>query len=153
MTGGPAVGVGSDDVQDFLERQLKALEVYKAKAPEKVADTGRGPTGRTLDFGDEKSVSEHIGPVQFNMGGIQVDADDMLQRIKVSLPTVFIDGREKRRKLIVIQDRNAHSSPDPAEEPEATGTNMAKDMDNEQLQNFFSGLMNRKTGGASDSPR
>jgi hypothetical protein len=29
---------------------------------------------------------------------------------------------------------------------------MAKDMDNEQLQNFFSGLMNRK-GGASDSPR
>jgi dynein light intermediate chain 1, cytosolic len=85
MTGGPAVNVDSDDVQDFLERQLKALELYKAKAPEKAAEAGRGPTGRTLDFGDEKSVSEHIGPVQFNMGGIQVDADDMLQRIKVSV--------------------------------------------------------------------
>jgi len=29
---------------------------------------------------------------------------------------------------------------------------MAKDFDNEQLQNFFSGLMNR-TAGAADSPR
>ena len=32
---------------------------------------------------DEARVNEHIGPVQFNMGGIQVDADDMLQRLKV----------------------------------------------------------------------
>lgn len=32
---------------------------------------------------DEGRVNEHIGPVQFNMGGIQVDADDMLQRLKV----------------------------------------------------------------------
>ncbi|KAL2209939.1 dynein light intermediate chain [Sarocladium strictum] len=128
MTGGPAVNVGSDDVQEFLERQLKALELYKSKAPEKATEAGRGPAGRTLDFGDEKSVSEHIGPVQFNMGGIQVDADDMLQRIK---------------------DRNAHSSPDPStEEADTAGANMAKNMDNDQLQNFFSGLMNRKAGGS-----
>jgi dynein light intermediate chain 1 len=35
----------------------------------------------------EAKVLEHIGPVQFNMGGIQVDADDMVQRLKVSFPS------------------------------------------------------------------
>jgi dynein light intermediate chain 1 len=34
---------------------------------------------------DEGRVHEHIGPVQFNMGGIQVDADDMLQRLRVGV--------------------------------------------------------------------
>lgn len=90
MTGGPEVGVASDNVQDFLERQLKVLEMYKAKAADKESgNTARGGSAaaaRKLEWGDEKSVSEHIGPVQFNMGGIQVDADDMLQRIKVCLP-------------------------------------------------------------------
>jgi dynein light intermediate chain 1, cytosolic len=40
--------------------------------------------------GDEGRVNEHIGPVQFNMGGIQVDADDMLQRLKVRSYRLFI---------------------------------------------------------------
>jgi len=38
---------------------------------------------------DEGRVNEHIGPVQFNMGGIQVDADDMLQRLKVKPASLF----------------------------------------------------------------
>lgn len=132
MTGGPSVNVGSEDVQDFLEKQLKALETYKAKAHDKSsADIGgKSSTKKALDFGDEKGISEHIGPVQFNMGGIQVDADDMLQRLK---------------------DRNAHASPEsPSPEPEAATTSSAKDLNNEQLQNFFSGLMNRK---GAESPR
>jgi dynein light intermediate chain 1 len=45
---------------------------------------GRGASLEGEDsVGDEARVNEHIGPVQFNMGGIQVDADDMLQRLKV----------------------------------------------------------------------
>jgi hypothetical protein len=28
-------------------------------------------------------VEEHIGPVQFNMGGIQVNADEMVKRLQV----------------------------------------------------------------------
>lgn len=70
MIGGLVVGVGSDDVQDFLERQFKVFEVYKVKVLEKVVDIGCGFIGRILDFGDEKFVSEYIGLVQFNMGGI-----------------------------------------------------------------------------------
>ena len=39
--------------------------------------------GDEVGGSEEGRVSEHIGPVRFNMGGIQVDADDMLQRLKV----------------------------------------------------------------------
>jgi hypothetical protein len=55
-------------------------------------DSSRQARGRNEaisgnDLGENDSrearVNEHIGPVQFNMGGIQVDADDMLQRLKV----------------------------------------------------------------------
>ncbi|KAF4461816.1 dynein light intermediate chain [Fusarium albosuccineum] len=118
------ITVESDDTQGFLERQLKILEAFKAKAPEKGADNPIARATRNYDFGDEKSVSEHIGPVQFNMGGIQVDADDMLQRLK---------------------DRNAFTSTSEGESEEADtpANNMAKDYDNDQLQSFFTGLMNR----------
>lgn len=85
MHGEKWITVESDDTQDFLEKQLKILEAFKAKQPEKGADNAIARSTRHIDYGnDEKSISEHIGPVQFNMGGIQVDADDMLQRLKVS---------------------------------------------------------------------
>jgi dynein light intermediate chain 1 len=82
MNNGASVAVDSDDTQEFLERQLKILEAFKSKIHEQGHDDpGAVPTRRP----DRKDgLSEHIGPVQFNMGGIQVDADDMLQRIKVS---------------------------------------------------------------------
>lgn len=79
------VTVQSDGTQDFLEAQLKILEAFKAKiGPEnKVALPETQALAKSLD--KDTNVSEHIGPVQFNVGGIHVDADDMLQRIKVSL--------------------------------------------------------------------
>lgn len=81
--GNGGVAIESDDTQEFLERQLKILEAFKSKGPEKPSEaTG---VGRRSELADESAVNEHIGPVQFNMGGIQVDADDMLQRLKVSV--------------------------------------------------------------------
>lgn len=78
------------DMQEYLAQQLKSLEAYKAKAEEEASrEESRGKPPKKADEDDtargEGRVSEHIGPVQFNMGGIQVDADDMLQRIKVKL--------------------------------------------------------------------
>ncbi|OAQ99165.1 hypothetical protein LLEC1_01240 [Akanthomyces lecanii] len=134
MGGATAVGVDSEDTQEFLERQLKILEAFKSNVPEKAPDNNISTVSRRGDFADEKTVSEHIGPVQFNMGGIQVDADDMLQRLK---------------------DRNANNASDDedvVEEEEAPAPNITKEYDNEQLHDFFSGLMNR-TGGAAESPR
>ncbi|KAK2676319.1 Dynein family light intermediate chain [Fusarium oxysporum f. sp. vasinfectum] len=133
MHGERWITVESDDTQEFLEKQLKILEAFKAKLPEKGSDNAIVRSTRHIDYtGDETSISEHIGPVQFNMGGIQVDADDMLQRLK---------------------DRNAFSSSPSNEEEEADtpAANMAKDFDNEQLQSFFTGLMNRK--GTGDTSR
>lgn len=133
MEDGSAVGTESEDAQEFLERQLKILEAFKSKVSEKAVDSSLSSSQRRGELVEEKSVNEHIGPVQFNMGGIQVDADDMLQRLK---------------------DRNgqAFEGDETPPEPESPVGNMSKEYDNEQLQNFFSGLMNR-TAGAADSPR
>ena len=76
------VTVHSDDTQEFLEAQLKVLEAFKAKAVPEKQDKATGETG-AAHLREREHVSEHIGPVQFNVGGIHVDADDMLQRIKV----------------------------------------------------------------------
>lgn len=85
MSDGSAVGVESEYPQDFFERQLKILEAFRSKAPEKATENTTSTGPRRSNPADEKSVNDHIGPVQFNMGGIQVDADDMLQRLKVRL--------------------------------------------------------------------
>lgn len=84
--------VSSQDTQGFLASQLEILEKIRQGAELSGMDSSRQARGRNEvisgnDLGEEDSrearVSEHIGPVQFNMGGIQVDADDMLQRLKV----------------------------------------------------------------------
>ena len=49
------------------------------------ADSERGhgrTTSKTLMLTDG-AVRDHVGPVQFNVGGIQMDADDMVKNIKV----------------------------------------------------------------------
>ena len=100
--------VESVDTQTFLASQLEVLErlrleeelttttnqretrggVGDPSIPKSSRDVIDGAIndelGRT--FSDGGLVREHIGPVQFNVGGIQVDADDMLKRIVVSQP-------------------------------------------------------------------
>lgn len=85
------VEVESEDAQAFLGEQARVLEAMRVKAAEadkeRDATKGLGRKGEEVDVVGRGGsvVADHIGPVQFNMGGIQVDADDMLQRIKVSL--------------------------------------------------------------------
>ncbi|KXX82365.1 Cytoplasmic dynein 1 light intermediate chain 2 [Madurella mycetomatis] len=124
--------VETTDTQTFLAQQLKILEAFKQKNEEASREESRqkhkkldetdlvsGDTDRTA----EAKVLEHIGPVQFNMGGIQVDADDMVQRLK---------------------DRQAYGS----EPSSPTGSESAMEttphMDTDHLQAFFHGLMNRR---------
>jgi hypothetical protein len=83
--------ITSLDTQSFLGEQLAVMEKIRQGAEPSGMDSsrqirGRGPSLEGEDsVPDEARVSEHIGPVQFNMGGIQVDADDMLQRLRVRL--------------------------------------------------------------------
>lgn len=89
---GHKLEVSSLDSQAFLATQLEILEKMRQGPEDRGMDSSRYVRGRNeemsgVDNGDgievDARVNEHIGPVQFNMGGIQVDADDMLQRLKV----------------------------------------------------------------------
>ncbi|KAI1337233.1 dynein light intermediate chain-domain-containing protein [Xylariaceae sp. FL0016] len=109
--------VPQTDTQAFLGNQLERIEQQK-KEDEK---TGKENNLSQLDTDD--MISDHIGPVQFNMGGIQVDADDMLQRLK---------------------ERQAYSqTPEPLGFEDDT-TVEPETVDSERLANFFGSLMNRK---------
>ncbi|CAK7274554.1 hypothetical protein SEPCBS57363_006224 [Sporothrix epigloea] len=84
--------VGTEDVQLFLGDQLKVLDQFRlkdeAKRDKEAKESRRRDPGSaalsTANGADDPAevISSHIGPVQFNLGGIQIDADDMLERIK-----------------------------------------------------------------------
>lgn len=81
--------VETQDTQEFLAAQVTKLETYKQKIEEesKEHDDERNRTKKPIkgldEDGRQANVSDHIGPVQFNVGGIQVDADDMVKRLQV----------------------------------------------------------------------
>lgn len=124
--------VETTETQVFLGQQLKVLEGYKAKHEAMLREEARQRNGNKPQshedyynsLNPEPKVLEHIGPVQFNMGGIQVDADDMVQRLK---------------------ERQTYESnpPSPGERDEAPV------MDTENLQAFFQGLMNKRGGSGN----
>ncbi|KAK7551484.1 dynein light intermediate chain-domain-containing protein [Phyllosticta citricarpa] len=135
------IEIESQDNQAFLTSQLEVLDKLRAE-DEKSKNAGnkdksRNPGHSHQGSGNESGivtpretgsgvVEEHIGPVQFNMGGIQVDADDMLKRLK---------DREATR--------DASAGDDGVTSPIDDGKT-----ENERLANFFAGLMKK-----TSSPR
>jgi dynein light intermediate chain 1 len=81
---GSKIEVGTEDMQPFLGKQSEILEQLKV---EDEKDRAARKTSKQLDMSpnldESRRVNEHIGPVQFNVGGIQVDADDMLRKLRV----------------------------------------------------------------------
>ncbi|PSS28024.1 hypothetical protein M430DRAFT_113376 [Amorphotheca resinae ATCC 22711] len=128
--------VSSVDPQTFLSTQLEILDKLRQDASG--MDNSRLARGRLGSpsfegdeaHADEGRVNEHIGPVQFNMGGIQVDADDMLQRLK---------------------ERQSYQTPDPASPGQVSSPDGKSQ--NEALASFFAGLMKRGGGSAASSPK
>lgn len=114
------------DMQSFLAKQLEVLEQLKLE-DEKDRATKQVPHLEMSPLEDNGRVNEHIGPVQFNMGGIQVDADDMLRKLK---------EREANR----VQRKEIASSP---------GDEKAH---NQALANFFAGLVKKPGTSPRGSP-
>ncbi|MCJ1473905.1 hypothetical protein MMC13_002561 [Lambiella insularis] len=134
------------DMQEFLAGQLEIIENLKAqeeqgsdhrddKGASSVTEQmtnaqlhhASSHTRRDAGNSDNKSrVDEHIGPVQFNMGGIQADAENMLKQLK---------------------DREREETPE--RELPATATTDGK-AQNEALASFFAGLIKR---GGNNSPK
>lgn len=110
----PTLEVLHSSDQEFLTEQMARLEVFLAE--DAAAKKEQRPTASTRRVGDESgsgaSIGERIGPVQFNMGGIQYDADEALRRIKVRL-FPFQDIRSPRA-LTLPRHRNARKQRQPS---------------------------------------
>lgn len=145
--------VETTETQTFLAQQLKVLETYRQKNEEASREEGaaRGRNGVNKKYEDEDyalyngrppepRVMEHIGPVQFNMGGIQVDADDMVQRLKV----LRLRLAEEDSEILTKQERQTYVPSDPPTPNDDGVIEDAPPMDTENLQAFFTGLMNRR---------
>jgi len=82
------IDVTSKDPQAFLIEQVAVLDNLRREDENEAAlkaarkDTDQQPV-RTYVDDASGVVEEHIGPVQFNMGGIQVNADEMVKRLQV----------------------------------------------------------------------
>lgn len=79
------------ETQEFLATQLDIIENARSESEPPGMDSSLHNRSRQLPLSatdhedrreDETHVKEHIGPVHFNMGGIQVDADDILSKLK-----------------------------------------------------------------------
>ncbi|KFX88122.1 hypothetical protein V490_07812 [Pseudogymnoascus sp. VKM F-3557] len=121
---GKKLEIKSQETQEFLAAQLEALDNIR-----NTAEPERERPGRQKFFQDEAivPVESHIGPVQCNMGGIEVDVDDMLKRLT-----------DHNRSLDT--------------EPPSTATPDGKSQ-NEALASFFAGLVKRGAGSAANSPK
>ena len=136
----PGIEVSVQPNQEFLAVQLETINQLQAEE-EKAAtkapaanNTSSTPSSFSNKKHDER-VNEHIGPVQVNMGGIQVDAEDMLKNLK----------NRERDKL--------SKTPEPSDSTTATSSAQTPDeqkVENERLSSFFANLAKR---GVSGSPR
>ena len=73
--------------QKFLENQLEILDKLNAEDEKSKAKNEQQKNFTTTSVQHNNVfgvVEDQIGPVQFNMGGIQVDAEDMVKKLKVT---------------------------------------------------------------------
>ncbi|KAJ5573981.1 uncharacterized protein N7459_008408 [Penicillium hispanicum] len=127
LSNGNMIEVDTSDMQAFLSQQVEKLEQLKAE-DEKDRANHPVPQLEMSPMDDQGRVNEHIGPVQFNMGGIQVDADDMLKKLR---------------------DREANRSQRKEGTPSNPGDEKAH---NQALANFFAGLVKKPGGSPRGSP-
>jgi len=115
-------------MQNFLSEQSTVLDelTREDERTQTLRDTKKnlGPLGS----GD---VEEHIGPVQFNLGGIQMDAEDVVKRLK---------DREATRAAV-------------EEDKEPPKTTETEEAENAKLASFFTSLIKKPGGSATNSPR
>ena len=137
--------VQAPSMQAFLTTQMEIMERIKKEEEEAAAaaqekekasratTAGDGNLTQTSRYFDNlqqsDAISDQIGPVQFNMGGIQVDADDMLKRLK-----------NREGSAAADKGRSETQTPSSQTPTKAGGDQKAQ---NEQLANFFSSLMKK----------
>lgn len=80
------IEVESEDVQTFLAEQAKILEkLQEEDKAEKASKDQKLPLSKQGISDGRGDVDKHIGPVQYNVGGINMDIDQTISQIKVSI--------------------------------------------------------------------
>lgn len=138
------VEVDTMGMQDFLAKQADAIERLKVEEEQAAKDVGREAANNYSDISlgsnfiieDTSRVKEHVGPIQFNMGGIQLDAEDMLNRIKDR-------GSKDEVPQSPQKERASMLSP---------GVNEQGKPRQEALASFFAGLIKKSGGSAPSTP-
>lgn len=146
--------------QEFFSEQSRILERLKVddaaeERKQEAKRTGGSSTGTStpaLSIGTGGRVSEHIGPVQFNMGGIQVDADDALKSLRLANGPATPSGlrsprAEEATDTSILSTANGGED----ETKEKSDGLLDETANNEQLKSFFAGLISR--GAGANSPR
>jgi dynein light intermediate chain 1 len=77
------IEVDSKDVQLFLSEQAEKLDTLAKEDERSQVHTTRKASSAIVPSGGS-NVQEHIGTVQFNVGGIQMDVDQALRQLNVS---------------------------------------------------------------------
>lgn len=141
--------VTAPDTQTFLSQQAAILEQLRAdddRAGRRARKGAPAPTGGAHSEIDDNNaggvanapMAEHIGPYQINVGGIQVDAEEVTRRIR---------EREASRSSRVASPTKASSMPVGGEGDDEKGSN-------EAYKDFFANLMKKGKGNTGDlSPR
>ena len=136
----PRIEVSVPNMQTFLASQQEYLTRLTAEEDKASGATSsldpNFSTSRSSSAAAHDRISEQIGPVQVNMGGIQVDADDVVRKLQ---------HQSKRDK----GESDGEGTPKGKKEGATMSTPDMK-LQNEALQSFFSGLIKR---GPSNSPR
>lgn len=142
------------DMQAFLAEQAQILEAYRQE--DERADRGARKVSHSstvtgsltqLDNNDDTTavnrakLSEHTGPYNINVGGIQVDAEEVTRRIREREADRDREGiRTPRKEVGTSGPGSGVATPDGGK------------VQNEALANYFAGLM-KKAKGSSESPR
>ncbi|KAI4765592.1 hypothetical protein E4T52_09282 [Aureobasidium sp. EXF-3400] len=152
----PKLEVECTPDQTFLAAQAESLDRYraedeaakKAREARRVANGPSTPSHSSTDDSGSRAMAEHVGPVQFNMGGIQYDADEVLRRLK------------ERNKPVASPSPAGITTPFSPQSPAPASSNgttqdTAKDLPTENLEAYFASLMKggRGANSAQNSPR
>ena len=130
----PGIEISTPTTQAFLTTQLDVLEKLRAEDEAAAASSKKEPDSSTFSntvnkLHDER-VNSHIGPVQVNMGGIQVDADDMLKKLRSRK-----EGMESSDKTPEVNVEKGNKTLDDMK------------AENEGLTSFFESLLKREVSG------
>ncbi|PNS17985.1 hypothetical protein CAC42_3944 [Sphaceloma murrayae] len=142
----PRIEVEHTPDQTFLATQLERLDTFRSE--DEAARKQRSQSRRTNTMDDTSarpSMNEQIGPVQFNMGGIQYDADEALKRIKARTKQDSTQAGTPERARTRETTPYTPGSP-PQFEP-------GKDIPTENLEAYFASLIKGRGGSVQNSPR